>query len=149
MEALMILPQNYQCLWATFVIGALVSFCLTNPETACGQSPPSTASPRKNEKPTVSGTAPEKSPAGFTAGHGPSPSGPDVRVLPINLPTTLQLVDASNPTIALARERINEAYANLCQAQVLMLPSLQTGPAYLRHDGLLQNSAGLVFPTSK
>ena len=34
----------------------------------------------------------------------------DVRVLPIDLPTTLRLVDANNPTIALARERINEAF---------------------------------------
>jgi outer membrane protein TolC len=59
------------------------------------------------------------------------------------------LVDANNPTIALARERINEAYANLRQAQVLMLPNLQTGPAYVRHDGLLQSSSGLVFGVSK
>src|SRR5207244_13039362 len=29
------------------------------------------------------------------------------------------------------------------------LPNLQTGPAYVRHDGLLQNSSGLVFPVSK
>ncbi len=78
-----------------------------------------------------------------------SPSGPDVRVVAIDLPTTLRLVDANNPTIALARERINEALAQLRQAQVLLLPSLQTGPAYVRHDGLLQNSSGLVFPVSK
>jgi outer membrane protein TolC len=70
-------------------------------------------------------------------------------VLPIDLTTTLRLVDANNPTIALARERINESYANLRHAQVLFLPSLQTGPAYFRHDGLLQNSTGLVFSTSK
>jgi len=30
--------------------------------------------------------------------------------LPIDLPTTLRLVAANNPTIALARERINEAW---------------------------------------
>src|SRR5207249_3344591 len=44
-------------------------------------------------------------------------------------PTTLRLVDANNPTIALARERIDEAYAHLRQAQVLLLPNLQTGQA--------------------
>jgi len=88
-------------------------------------------------------------PQGFAGVIGPSPSGSDVRVLPINLPTTLRLVDAGNPTIALARERINEAYAHWRQAQVMLLPNLQTGPTYVRHDGLIQNSLGLVFPTSK
>jgi outer membrane protein TolC len=78
-----------------------------------------------------------------------SPSGSDVRVVPIDLATTLRLADVNNPTIALARERINEAVAQLRQAQVLLLPSLQTGPAYVRHDGLLQSSSGLVFPVSK
>jgi outer membrane protein TolC len=69
--------------------------------------------------------------------------------LPIDLPTTLRLVDANNPTIALARERINEALVQLHLAQVLFLPNLQTGPAYVRHDGILQNASGLVFPVSK
>src|SRR5713226_6954312 len=78
-----------------------------------------------------------------------SPSGSDVPVLPIDLPTTLRLVAANNPTIALARERINEALAQLRLAQVLFLPNLQTGPAYVRHDGILQNASGLVFPVSK
>jgi outer membrane protein TolC len=91
----------------------------------------------------------EKPATGFTSKLGPSPSGPDVRVLPIDLVTALRLADANNPTIALARERVNEAYAFLRHAQLLLLPNLQTGPAYVRHDGLLQNSTGLVFPTSK
>ena len=34
-------------------------------------------------------------------------------------------------------------------AQVLWLPNLQTGPAYQRHDGQIQNSTGDVFTTSK
>ena len=91
---------------------------------------------------------PEKS-QGFAGEMGTSPSGSDVRILPINLPTALRLVDASNPTVALARERINEAYAHWRQAQLMLLPNLQTGPSYVRHDGLIQNSLGLVFPTSK
>src|SRR5262249_48458926 len=70
-------------------------------------------------------------------------------VLPIDLPTALRLADASNPTIAAARERIRQAYYRQLQAEVLWLPSLQGGPSYMRHDGLVQNSTGLVFPTSK
>jgi len=91
----------------------------------------------------------EKPQAGFAARLGASSFGDDVRVLPIDLVTALRLADANNPTIALARERVNEAYAVLRQAQLLLLPNLQTGPAYIRHDGLLQNSTGLVFATSK
>jgi outer membrane protein TolC len=74
---------------------------------------------------------------------------PDVQTLAIDLPTALQLVNASNPTIALARERVREAQAGLMAARVLWLPNLQTGPAYQRHDGQVQNSRGMVFTTSK
>jgi outer membrane protein TolC len=80
---------------------------------------------------------------------GPSPSGPDVKVLPIDLPSALRLANVSNPTIGVARERVREAYARLREAQVLWLPDLEAGPTYVRHDGLVQNAAGLVFPVSK
>jgi outer membrane protein TolC len=73
----------------------------------------------------------------------------DVDVLPIDLTTALRLVNAANPTIAVARTRVEQAYYRQRQADVAWLPNLQTGPAYNRHDGLIQNSLGLVFPTSK
>ena len=69
--------------------------------------------------------------------------------MPIDLATALRLARAANPTINLARERVQEAYARLDQANVLWLPTLRAGPAYLRHDGQIQNSAGVVFGTSK
>jgi outer membrane protein TolC len=72
-----------------------------------------------------------------------------VKVLPIDLPSALRLANVSNPTIGVARERVREAYARLREAQVLWLPDLEAGPAYVRHDGLVQNAAGLVFPVSK
>lgn len=77
------------------------------------------------------------------------PAPADDPAMPIDLPTAMRLVDASNPTIALARERVREAYARLEQAQVLWLPNLTAGTAYLRHDGQVQNAAGIVFTTSK
>ena len=76
-------------------------------------------------------------------------AGADSPVSFIDLATALRLVNASNPTIALARERVREAEARLQQAEVLWLPTLQTGPAYYRHDGQIQNSHGDVFTTSK
>jgi outer membrane protein TolC len=75
------------------------------------------------------------------------PAGTEV--LPIDLPTVLRLTEANNPTIALARLRVEEAYAHLTQAQLLWLPNLDANPIYLRHDGEIQNSAGIVFQTNK
>jgi len=77
------------------------------------------------------------------------PDGSDVQVLPIDLPTALRLADSANPTVAVARERVREAYQRQRQAEVLWLPDLRAGPAYVRHDGQIQNSSGLVFSTSK
>jgi outer membrane protein TolC len=80
----------------------------------------------------------------------PSPAAePDFPVSSIDLATALRLVNTSNPTIALARERVREAEARLQQAEVLWLPTLQTGPAYYRHDGQTQSSHGDVFGVSK
>jgi outer membrane protein TolC len=82
-----------------------------------------------------------------------SPSRPEPpctgTLLTIDLPTALRLANAGNPTIALARERVQEAYYRLREAEAVWLPTLQTGPTYTRHDGRIQNSLGLIFPTSK
>jgi len=67
----------------------------------------------------------------------------------INLPTALTLANASNPTIGLAQARMQEAYARWQQARVMWIPDLSGGPAYLRHDGLLQTSSGNVISTNK
>jgi outer membrane protein TolC len=78
-----------------------------------------------------------------------APIDPGVEELPIDLPTALRLANASNPTISVARVRIQEAYYRQRQAAVSWLPNLQASTGYNRHDGILQNSTGLVFPTSK
>jgi outer membrane protein TolC len=83
------------------------------------------------------------------ASHQVVSTAVELEAMPIDLPTALRLVDAANPTINLARERVREAYARLDQAQVLLLPNLKVGPAYVRHDGQLQNAAGVVFGVSK
>src|SRR5205823_3669627 len=83
----------------------------------------------------------------------PSPYPPaagEVETLPIDLPTALRVVNAANPTIALARERVNEAYARLRQAEVFWLPNLQAiAPSYQRHDGPIQATTGEVIPVSR
>ena len=44
---------------------------------------------------------------------------------------------------------MREAQAALMAARVLWVPTLQTGPAYVRHDGQLQDTTGVVFGVSK
>jgi outer membrane protein TolC len=79
----------------------------------------------------------------------PSALRPDAQPVPIDLPTALRVANAANPTIGVALARVREAYALWRAARVLWLPDLETGPAYARHDGVLQNSTGIVFATNK
>lgn len=79
----------------------------------------------------------------------PSSPRPDAQPVPIDLPTALRIANAANPTIGVALARVREAYALWRAARVLWLPDLETGPAYARHDGVLQNSTGIIFSTNK
>ena len=74
---------------------------------------------------------------------------PNSEILPIDLPTALRLTNANNPTIALAREHVEEAYAAERQADVAWLPNLQAGPQYNRHDGRDQTTQGPIIEVSK
>jgi outer membrane protein TolC len=91
---------------------------------------------------------PESRTANTTASSQPASAGAS-EIMPIDLVTALHLANSSNPTIEVARARVQAAYYRQRQAEVLWVPNLQAGPAYNRHDGLIQNSLGLVFPTSK
>ncbi len=78
------------------------------------------------------------------------PAGvPSSEPMPIDLPTALRLVDASNPTVALARARVQEAYLRERGAELAWLPDLQAGATYNRHDGRDQQSNGTIFEVSK
>ena len=67
----------------------------------------------------------------------------------LDLATLLWLVDGQNPQVALARERIAEAYAQCDRAEYLWLPSLRAGLNYNKHEGAIQDVAGRVFDTSR
>lgn len=69
--------------------------------------------------------------------------------LPIDLPTVLRLTKASNPTIALAYARVDEAFNRFREARSYVLPNLSAAIDYNRHDGRIQNAAGFVFNTNK
>ncbi len=67
----------------------------------------------------------------------------------LSLGGILQLADTQNPNVALARERISEAYARVERAEALWLPSLRAGVNYNHHEGTIQSVAGDVFPTNR
>jgi outer membrane protein TolC len=84
--------------------------------------------------------------------------GADAAILPIDLPYALRLVNASNPTIQIARERVRQALAELAGSRVLWIPNLWVGgnpdnntflPNFYVHRGNIQNARGEVFDTVK
>jgi len=70
-------------------------------------------------------------------------------IQPIDLPGALRLAGARDLDIAIARERICQAVAELEQARVQWLPSLYLGPNWIRHDGQVQLVNGPVQTISK
>ncbi len=80
---------------------------------------------------------------------GPSPSAAPAGAYVLSLGNVLHFADAQNPNVALARERINEAYARVERAETLWLPSLRAGLNYNHHEGSIQDVAGNVFNTTR
>lgn len=78
-----------------------------------------------------------------------SPLVPDQVIRPIDLPSVLRLAGARDLDIAIARERVHAALAELEQARVLWLPSIYIGPNWIRHDGQAQEVGGRVSTISK
>jgi outer membrane protein TolC len=74
---------------------------------------------------------------------------PQFDILPISLPTAMQLAGSNPLDIGIANESLQAAYAQLEQARVLWLPDISIGTEYFRHDGQIQDVAGKVFTTSR
>ncbi|WP_171471428.1 TolC family protein [Frigoriglobus tundricola] len=62
----------------------------------------------------------------------------------LDLGVALRLAGVENPTINLARERIQEALADQLGARSILLPSINVGGNYHDHDGNLQAGSGLI-----
>ena len=69
---------------------------------------------------------------------------PGRAVEPIDLANALRLAGARDLDIAIARQRILQAAADLKQARALWLPSLFYGPTWYRADGQIQAVTGQV-----
>lgn len=67
----------------------------------------------------------------------------------VNLPTALSMVGGQHPAVGFARWRVQEAYAQLDQARVLWLPTIQAGFSFHRHDGNYQASNGEIIDVNR
>jgi outer membrane protein TolC len=89
----------------------------------------------------------------FTAEHSAEKvvlhevAAPDAMLL--NLPSALSMVGRDHPAVGLAQWKVQEAYANLEQAEFLWLPSIQTGFSFHRHDGNYQASNGDIVDVNR
>jgi len=97
------------------------------------------------QTPDRSGNAVATDSQGLSAGYG-VPGG---NSRSISFAQALSVVAAQNPRIAFARERINEAFAELRGARVLWLPSIRAGLYYGKHEGPLQTDTGAIVLGSR
>lgn len=78
----------------------------------------------------------------------------EAKPVPVSLDSVLRLAEEQNGQIAVARERVNEAYLQKDVAELAWLPAVNVGVSYFRHEGgiqdldgrLLRNSFGNLFP---
>lgn len=100
----------------------------------CAQFPPAACL-----KPAVvRGAAPEELP----------PTVAPNSVVPISLDTVFRLAEQNNPQIGIAREKINEAYAEKRVADKRWLPDVYAGTAFYRHEGGIQSFEGPLVRSS-
>jgi outer membrane protein TolC len=69
----------------------------------------------------------------------------DASLLPIDLGSAWRLAGVNNPTIAAAREAINERLAEQLQAQSLLLPTANAGANVRVHGGNLMRARGNIL----
>ncbi|HIL69600.1 MAG TPA: TolC family protein [Verrucomicrobia bacterium] len=69
--------------------------------------------------------------------------------LPIDLATALKLARAQNSDIALARETVKQATAQLKQKKYLLIPDLSFGASIHHTDGPLQETGGSILDVSR
>ncbi len=68
-----------------------------------------------------------------------------VEVMPIDLPVAWDLAARQNPTIAWTRQVVQERLADLLQARVIAVPSLNGGTTIHNHNGAVETSGGDIL----
>ncbi|HEY2838994.1 MAG TPA: TolC family protein, partial [Pirellulales bacterium] len=70
------------------------------------------------------------------------------KVLSVTLDAVLQLAECQNPSLAIAREKVNQAYAEHDLAAKSWLPDVSVGAGYYRHEGGIQLQEGPLIRSS-
>jgi len=70
------------------------------------------------------------------------------KTLPISLDTVLRLAQDQNGQMAIARQRLQEAFSKQDLATKHWLPELTVGPSYYRHEGGIQDFTGHLINSS-
>lgn len=146
---------------------AIMSGCaMQDRAPACREAPPFVSPESTPPKSAESGVVQETlaipsapvAPASATVEEGGAPaelpaSRPAaVEVLhghPVTLLAVLEVADAENPQVQVARQRIEEAYAAWERAETLWLPSIRAGMNFNRHEGRIQDVIGFNIDTSR
>jgi outer membrane protein TolC len=68
--------------------------------------------------------------------------------LALTLDAVLKLAEENNPQMALARERVNQAFAEKDLAEKRCLPDINVGTGYYRHEGGIQDQDGALVRSS-
>jgi outer membrane protein TolC len=68
--------------------------------------------------------------------------------LPLTLDAVLKLAEEQNPQMALARERVCQAFAEKDLADKRWLPDVNVGSGYYRHEGGIQDQDGALVRSS-
>lgn len=141
--------QGRYAAWAGRRLACLALAGLPLAGAACAQLPPAACV----QPPVVRGARPDELPAAtqlstppqaVTASEVPAAK----TILPISLDTVFRLAEENNPQIGLAREKINEAYAEKRLAQLRWLPDVYAGTAFYRHEGGIQSFEGPLIRSS-
>jgi outer membrane protein TolC len=127
--------------WRIRLFQGLLASLLASASASAG---PPDANPSNTEPAPAPGPALFAVPAQGSVPFTAPPTDPGLRPLPIDLPTALRLANARAIDIAAATARLRIAFASLDQAKALWLPTVTFGADYFRHDGRVQNSAGVV-----
>ena len=99
------------------------------------------------ESPALAQGIPARAAAPPAVAEAASPAA-DPKELPIGLDTVLRLAEEQNGQVALAREKVREAYADQDLAKSAWLPAINVGTAYYRHEGGIQNEDGTLTHSS-
>jgi outer membrane protein TolC len=138
--------------WLTrrgFVAGVITSFAVYG--VGCRSSDPLLPPQPASHDPGVSTLPREADGIGTlvrtaVAEVAPDPIAPplDASEQAIDLEVALRLAGVDNPTINLARERVQEGLAAQLAARSLLLPSINIGGNYHLHNGRLQAGTGQI-----